>query len=107
MKQDEHLWRVSKWEKLCTGCDVSAVLRKRLRPQCRQIPQKPIMDDLNSISRCLCHNYVRKNVRNVCIVKLGQGLLGVVSTLLQFCGILAIRETRRVKFCQKPTIVGP
>ena len=21
MKQDEHLWRVGKWERLCTGCD--------------------------------------------------------------------------------------
>ena len=21
LKQDEHLWRVSKWERLCTGCD--------------------------------------------------------------------------------------
>ena len=29
---------------------------------------------------------------------LGEGLLGVVRSLLQFCGILAIRETRRVKF---------
>ena len=67
------------------------------------------MDDSNSTSCCLCHRYVRKNVRNVCIanVKLGQVLLGVVSTLLQFCGILAIRETRRVKFCQKQTIAGP
>ena len=88
---------------------VSAVLRMRLIPQCRQISQKPIMDYSNSTSFCLCHRYVRKNVRNVCIanVKLGQVLLGVVSTLLQFCGILAIRETRRVKFCQKQTIVGP
>ena len=34
------------------------------------------------------------------ISKLGQGLLGVVSTLLQFCGILGVRETRRVNFCQ-------
>ena len=39
--------------------------------------------------------------------KLGQGQLGVVSTLLQFCDIRAIRETRRVKFCQKQTIEGP
>ena len=39
--------------------------------------------------------------------KLGQGQLGVVSTLLQFCGILAIRETRRMKFCQKQTIERP
>ena len=52
---------------------------------------------------------MRKDVRKVGIAnaKLGQGLLGVVSTLLQFCGILAIRENRQVKFCQKQTIVGP
>ena len=53
--------------------------------------------------------YVRNDVRKVGIAKvtLGQGLLGVVSTLLQFRGILAIRETRRLKFCQKQTFVGP
>ena len=40
--------------------------------------------------------------------KLGQGLLGVVRTLQQFFGILAIRDTRRMKFCQRQTsIVGP
>ena len=40
--------------------------------------------------------------------KLGQGLLGVVRTLQQFFGILAIRDTRRIKFCQRQTsIVGP
>ena len=53
--------------------------------------------------------YVRNDVRKVGIanVTLGQGLLGVVGTLLQFCGILAIRETRRLKFYQKQTFVGP
>ena len=30
-------------------------------------PKKPIMDDSNSTSCCLCHRYVRKKVRNVCI----------------------------------------
>ena len=40
-------------------------------------------------------------------VKLGQILLGVVSTLLQFCGILAIRETRRVgKFLSETDYCG-
>ena len=33
--------------------------------------------------------------------------LGVLSMLLQFCGIIAIPETRQMKFCQKQTIVGP
>ena len=67
------------------------------------------MDDPNSTTCCLCHKYVPKDVRKVGIVnaKLGQGLLGVVSTLLQFCGILAIKGTRRVKFYKKQTIVGP
>ena len=52
--------------------------------------------------------YVRNDVRKVGIAKvtLGQGLLGVVSTLLH-CGILAIIETRRLKFGQKQTFVGP
>ena len=74
----------------------SAVLRKKPRPQCRQIPQND--GRINSTSCCLCHKYVRKDVRKVGIAnaKLGQGLLGVVSTLLPFCGILTIRETRRV-----------
>mgnify|MGYP003688281449 CR=1 FL=1 len=77
---------------------VSVVLRKKTRSQCRQIPQKPIMDESNSTSCCLCHKYVRKDVRKVGIAnaKFGQGLLGVVSTLLPFCGILTIRETRRI-----------
>ena len=94
LKQDEHLWRVSKWERLCTGYDCLS-------------SNSDLMDDSNSTSCCLCHRYVSKNVRKVCIAKLGQGLLGVVSTLLQFCGILAIRETGRVMFCQKQTIVRP
>ena len=67
------------------------------------------MADSNSKSRCLCHRDACKNVGKVaCIAnaKLGQGLLGVVSTLLQFCGILAIRDTRRDKFSQRQTIVG-
>ena len=34
-------------------------------------------------------------------VILDQGLFGVVHTLLQFCGILPIRGTRRVKFCHR------
>ena len=33
--------------------------------------------------------------------KFGQGLLGVVRTLQQSCGILAIRYTRQMKFCQR------
>ena len=39
--------------------------------------------------------------------KLGQELLGVVRTLRQFFGTWAIRDTRRMKFRQRQTIVGP
>ena len=35
-----------------------------------------------------------------------QGLLGVVHSLLHIYGIMAIRYIRRVKFCQRETIVG-
>ena len=57
----------------------------------------------SSTSCCLCHRYVRKSVRKVGIsnAKLCQGLLVVVRALLRFCGILDIRDTRRVKFCHR------
>ena len=38
---------------------VSTVLRKKPRPQCRQIPLKTILDDSNSTSCWLCHKSVR------------------------------------------------
>ena len=52
-----------------------------------------------------------QNVQKIGITanaKLGQGLLGVVYTYmyLQFCGILTIGDTRRVKFCQRQTDLG-
>ena len=61
------------------------------------------MDGSSSTSCCLCHRYVRKSVRKVSIsnAKLCQGLLVVVRALLRFCGILDIRDTRRVKFCHR------
>ena len=98
MKQDEHLRRVGKWEKrLCPGCDCLSSDEKVAKTSMETNTPKTI-DDSNSTSCCFCHKYVRKDVRRVGIAnaKLGQGLLGVVSTLLQFCGILTIRETKRV-----------
>ena len=49
--------------------------------------------------------YIQK-VGIIANAKLGQGLLGVVCTYLQFCGILTIGDTRRVKFCQRQTDLG-
>ena len=69
------------------------------------------MDDLNSKSCCksccLCHRHVQECLKgwHCQFAKVVQGLFGVVSTLVQFCGILAIRDTRRMKFCQKQTNV--
>ena len=64
------------------------------------------MDGSSSTSCCLCHRYVRKSVQKVGIsnAKLCQGLLVVVRALLRFCGILDIRDTRRVKFCHRQNI---
>ena len=83
--------------------------RKYPRPECGQIPKELIMDGSSSTSCCLCHRYVHKSIRKVGIsnAKLCQGLMVVVRALQQFCGILAIRGTRPVKFCQRQTIVGP
>lgn len=96
---EARLAAMESWEK---GVDyalaviASALLRSNLEPNVNIYIKTLIMDDSRSTSCCLCHRYVRKSVRKIGIVnaKLAQGLLGVVSMLLQFFGISAIRDTR-------------
>lgn len=81
---------------------VSAVLRKISRPDYGQIPQKPILDDLNSISCCFAKDMCAKMFERL------EKLLKIRSRT-SWCGAhddLAIRSTGRVKYCQRHTIEG-
>ena len=89
MLKPESLWSVGKWEGLWPGCDCLSGAEKVT--ESGQILQAHFMDNSNFTSCCLWHSFTN--------LKLGQGPLGVMSTLLQFCGILAIRGTRRVRYC--------
>ena len=94
LKQDEHLWRVSKWERLCTGCDRLSSAEKVTQTSTLTNTPKTYYERFKF--------YIMLPLPQICAkecskgLQLGQRLLDVVSTLLQFCGILAIRETRRV-----------
>ena len=86
----------------------SAVLRSNPDLNVDKYLKKLIRNDSNSTLYCLSHRYVGKNVRKVGIAYtiFGQGLLRAVRTSLNLFGILAIRDTRWLKFCQRQTIVG-
>ena len=101
LKKDEYLWTVGKWKGLCPGCDCFSSAEK--------VPQTWMWTNTQKTYYARFKFYIMLPLPQTCaqgcskswycqLAKLGQGLL--------VWGILAIRETRLVKFCQKQSIEG-
>ena len=96
--------RVGKWEGLCPGCDYLSSAEKVTQtwmwtntPKTYGQFKFKIMLPLPQTCVQACVQECSKG-RYCQFGKLSQGLLAVVSPLLQFCGNLAIRKTRRWGF---------
>ena len=78
LKQDEHLWRVDKWERLYTGCDCLNSAEKETQTSVQTNTPKTILDDSNSTSCWLCHKICAHDVRKdgIANATLGQWTVG-------------------------------